>query len=75
MHRTQTVDYVVVIDGVVELGLDGGEKRVMKKGDVIVQRGTMHQWKNLSKTEGASVVVVVIGVEGAVEGKMEFGGE
>lgn len=75
MHRTQTVDYVVVIDGLVELGLDGEETRVVKAGDVVVQRGTMHRWKNLSRTEGARVVVVVLGAEGAVEGNMEFGGE
>lgn len=64
-----------MIDGVVELGLDGGEKRVVKKGDVVVQRGRMHWWKNPRKTEGARVAVVVIGIEGAVEGKMEFGGK
>ncbi|OBT60432.1 hypothetical protein VE03_10131 [Pseudogymnoascus sp. 23342-1-I1] len=74
MHRTQTVDYVVVVDGVVELGLDGGGKRVVRKGDVVVQRGPMHRWKNLSRTEGARVVVVALGAEGAVEGGMEFGG-
>ncbi|KFZ24796.1 hypothetical protein V502_00737 [Pseudogymnoascus sp. VKM F-4520 (FW-2644)] len=75
MHRTQTVDYVVVVEGVVELGLAGGDTRVVKAGDVVVQRGTMHRWKNPSRTEGARVVVVVLGAEGAVEGNMEFGGE
>ncbi|OBT79283.1 hypothetical protein VF21_01904 [Pseudogymnoascus sp. 05NY08] len=75
MHRTQTLDYIVVIDGVVELGLEGGERRVVRKGNVVVQRGPMHTWKNLSRTEGARVVVVSFGAEGAVEGKMEFGGE
>ncbi|KPM43949.1 hypothetical protein AK830_g2593 [Neonectria ditissima] len=53
-HRTQTVDYIVVLEGELELALDGGQKRVVKKGDVVVQRAPMHKWKNLSRTESAS---------------------
>ncbi|KAJ8101693.1 hypothetical protein POJ06DRAFT_288521 [Lipomyces tetrasporus] len=74
-HRTQTVDYIVVLEGELELSLDGGEKRVVKTGDVVVQRAPMHKWKNLSRTEGARYVAVLLGAEGAVEGGMEFGGE
>jgi len=74
-HRTQTVDYIVVLEGELELSLDAGEKRAMKKGDVVVQRAAMHKWKNLSRTEGARYLAVALGAEGAVEGAMEFGGE
>ena len=73
-HRTQTVDYLVVLEGELELGLDGGETRVLKKGDLVVQRACMHKWKNLSSTEGARCLVVSLGLEGAVEGAMEYGG-
>ena len=47
MHRTKTLDYVVVIEGEVVLLLDDSET-VLKKGDVVVQRGTMHAWENRS---------------------------
>jgi quercetin dioxygenase-like cupin family protein len=46
MHRTLTLDYGVVVAGSVELVLESGEKRLMKQGDTVVQRATMHQWKN-----------------------------
>lgn len=46
MHRTVSLDYGVVLEGVVELILDSGEVRTMNRGDVAVQRGTMHAWRN-----------------------------
>jgi len=65
MHRSNTLDYVFIIDGELELTLDSGEKRVMKRGDVCVQRASQHSWKNLSKTEIARFGAVVLGIEGA----------
>jgi quercetin dioxygenase-like cupin family protein len=50
MHRTVSLDYGCVLEGEVECLLDSGEKRLMKRGDVAIQRGTMHQWINHSKT-------------------------
>ena len=47
MHRTKTLDYAVVIEGEVVLILDDSEV-VLKKGDVVVQRGTDHAWENRS---------------------------
>jgi hypothetical protein len=47
MHRTKTLDYVVVIEGEVVLVLDDSEV-VLKKSDVVVQRGTDHAWENRS---------------------------
>lgn len=49
MHRTETLDYGVIIDGATELVLDSGEKKLMKKGDVFVQRGTAHSWRNVTE--------------------------
>jgi len=43
MHRTQTLDYVVVIEGEVVLVLEDSEV-TLKKSDVVVQRGTNHAW-------------------------------
>lgn len=41
MHRTQSVDYGIVIEGQIESILDSGEKQLMGRGDVMVQRATM----------------------------------
>ncbi len=45
MHRTQTLDYAVVIEGEITLILDDSEA-VLGPGSVIVQRGTDHAWEN-----------------------------
>jgi len=42
--------------------LDGGEEKVAKAGDVIVQRGTMHSWKNHTQ-EPCRILVVMVGSE------------
>jgi len=47
MHRTKTLDYVVVIEGEIVLVLDDSEV-VLRQGDVTVQRGTNHAWENRS---------------------------
>ncbi|MGC1523947.1 MAG: cupin domain-containing protein [Steroidobacteraceae bacterium] len=49
MHRTRTLDYVVVIEGELLLILDDSEV-ILKPGDVVVQRGTDHAWENRSGT-------------------------
>ena len=48
MHRTQTLDYVVVIEGEAVLILDDSEV-ILRPGDVVVQRGTNHAWENRSE--------------------------
>jgi len=47
MHRTRTLDYVVVIEGEITLILDDSEV-VLRQGEVVVQRGTNHAWENRS---------------------------
>lgn len=59
MHRTVSLDYGVVLEGELEMTLDSGEKRVLKKGDIAVQRGTMHAWRNPSSTEWARMLFVL----------------
>src|SRR5579875_3541056 len=45
LHRTETIDYVVVISGELEMDLDDSTIR-LRAGDVLVQRGTNHSWRN-----------------------------
>ena len=59
MHRTVSLDYAVVLDGEIDLILDSGEQRTMKRGDVAIQRATMHQWINKSETEWARMLYVL----------------
>ena len=47
MHRTETIDYGIVLEGEIWLVLDDSEV-LAKAGDVIVQRGTDHAWANRS---------------------------
>jgi quercetin dioxygenase-like cupin family protein len=50
--------------------LDSGEKRLLKRGDLFVQRGTMHKWKNLSDSQPVRLVAVQLeSKEIQVEGK------
>jgi len=46
-HKTDTIDYAIVIDGEIYALMDEGEK-LMKQGDVLIQRGTSHAWSNRS---------------------------
>ena len=46
MHRTETVDYAILLSGECDLELDDGKTVHMTQGDVVVQRGTMHAWVN-----------------------------
>ncbi|KAK4227389.1 oxalate oxidase GF-3.8 [Podospora fimiseda] len=68
-HRTETIDFGVVTSGEMELTVGDGkcdqgkETRTLKVGDVVVQRGTLHAWRNPSETEWARVVFFLIGAE------------
>jgi quercetin dioxygenase-like cupin family protein len=48
MHQTETIDYVIVLNGEIYMVLDKSEV-LLKAGDVAVQRGTNHAWSNRSK--------------------------
>jgi quercetin dioxygenase-like cupin family protein len=70
MHRTISLDYGVVLEGEVELILDSGESRLMKRGDISVQRGTNHAWRNTSDTSWARMLYVLQPAE-----PLMFGGQ
>jgi quercetin dioxygenase-like cupin family protein len=44
-HRTESIDYAVVLSGEIDMQLDGAEVH-LRAGDVLVQRGTLHNWVN-----------------------------
>ena len=47
MHRNETIDYNIIISGEIHAVTENGE-RLLKAGDVIIQRGTAHTWRNRS---------------------------
>lgn len=48
MHRVNSLDYAIVIEGVFKMVLDSGEERIMQRGDIAVQRSTAHRWINVT---------------------------
>jgi quercetin dioxygenase-like cupin family protein len=49
VHRTDSIDYAVVISGEIDMELEKGSEVHLKAGDVLVQRGTVHNWINRGK--------------------------
>ncbi len=60
MHRTESVDYAVVLEGEITLVLDDSEV-LLKAGDVVVQRGTNHGWSNRSDRPCKMLYVLIDG--------------
>ena len=63
MHRTETIDYAIVLSGEIVMLLDEGEV-VLRAGDILVQCGTNHAWVNRSN---AAAVVVFVLIDGEFE--------
>ena len=57
-HRTDSVDYAVVMSGSIDMELDG-ETVTLKAGDVLIQRGTIHNWVNRG-TEPCMIAFVLV---------------
>jgi mannose-6-phosphate isomerase-like protein (cupin superfamily) len=62
-HRTETIDYAVVVSGELEMELDGAIVK-LRQGDVLVQQNTMHNWVNPG-TEPCVVAFVLVPLKGA----------
>jgi quercetin dioxygenase-like cupin family protein len=67
-HRTDSIDYAVVLSGEIDMPLDDTEVH-LKAGDVLVQRGTIHNWINRG-TEPCVIAFVLIDAE-----SVEVGGK
>jgi quercetin dioxygenase-like cupin family protein len=58
MHRTESVDYGIVLEGEVQLVLDDGSETRLGPGDVVVQRGTDHAWEN--RTDSVTRIAFIL---------------
>jgi len=63
MHRTESIDYGIVLEGEITLILDRGETTV-RAGDIVIQRGTNHGWANRS---GQTCRIAFILIDGQFE--------
>src|SRR5947207_1043215 len=59
VHRTDSLDYAVIMSGEIDMELESGELTHLKAGDVVVQRGTVHNWINRG-TEPCVIAFVLI---------------
>ena len=60
MHRTETVDYAIVLEGEIWAVMDEGET-LLRAGDVLIQRGTNHAWANRSRATARIAFVLIDG--------------
>jgi len=58
MHRTETIDYVIVMQGELDMEMDDSTVK-LKAGDVMVQRGTNHAWVNRGKEVARAAFVLI----------------
>lgn len=73
LHRTETIDYVIVLEGEIEMAMDDSTVQ-LQAGDIMVQRGTNHAWANRS-LKRARVAFVLIDAEPVGIGKPVAGAD
>ncbi|KAL4985261.1 hypothetical protein BDW68DRAFT_165453 [Aspergillus falconensis] len=66
LHRTVSLDFVIQVHGEQVLTLSNGESRIVKPGDITIQRSTMHKWRNPSKTQWSRMMAVMVGCQPVV---------
>ena len=57
LHRSETIDYVIVVKGEIS-HLTESDEVLLKQGDVLIQRGTYHAWRNRSKQPALIAVIL-----------------
>jgi len=65
-HRTDSIDYAVVMSGEIDMELDVGKVH-LKAGDVLVQRGTIHNWVNTG-TEPCIIAFTLVSAKSVTAG-------
>jgi mannose-6-phosphate isomerase-like protein (cupin superfamily) len=69
-HRTESIDYAVVISGEIDMELDHGVVVQLTAGDVLVQRGTIHNWVNHGQVPCRIAFVLIAARPVTVAGKI-----
>jgi hypothetical protein len=69
MHRTDSIDYAVVMAGEIDMELDNGVSVHLKAGDTLVQRGTIHNWMNRGTQPCVIAFILIAAKPVSVAGK------
>ncbi|KAH8896782.1 cupin domain protein [Thozetella sp. PMI_491] len=59
LHRTVSLDIVIQLEGEIELSVESGETRLLKPGDLVIQRATKHAWRNPSPDKWARMIGIM----------------
>jgi len=69
-HRTETVDYAILLSGEIDLELENDEVVHLKPGDVVVQRGTTHTWVNRGPVPAVTAFILIDAKPAEVNGEL-----
>ena len=69
-HRTETVDYAILLSGEIDMELENDEVVHLKPGDVVVQRGTMHTWVNKGTVPAVFAFILIDAKPAEVNGEL-----
>jgi len=69
-HRTETVDYAILLSGEIDLEFDSGEVVHLKPGDIVVQRGTTHTWVNRGSVPAVTAFILIDAKPAEVNGEV-----
>jgi quercetin dioxygenase-like cupin family protein len=58
-HRTETMDYTILLSGEIDCELENDEVVRLKSGDVLIQRGTIHTWVNKGSVPAVIASVMI----------------
>lgn len=61
LHKQESMDYIVVLGGEIDLVLDGGQRVRMRSGDVLIQAGNNHSWINPLRVPARLLCVTMTG--------------
>jgi len=64
MHRTDTLDIILVMEGKIDMGMDQDASVTLNKGDVMVQQGTNHSWDNVYDEPCRLAIILIDGKKG-----------
>ena len=68
-HRSETLDYVLLLSGEIDCELENGEVVHLKPGDVMIQRGTLHTWVNRGSLPAVIAFILIDAKPVEVNGK------
>jgi quercetin dioxygenase-like cupin family protein len=69
VHRTDSLDYAIIISGEIDMELEQGDEVHLKAGDVVVQRGTVHNWIHRGSEACVIAYVLTSAIPLSVSGK------